>query len=55
MKRRISLLLFLVLALILNAYGGSSQSNKNEISENKEKKLVKCKKLKGKRKRILDY
>ena len=37
MKRRISLLLFLVLALILNACGGSSQSNKNEISENKEK------------------
>ena len=33
MKRRISLLLFLVLALILNACDGSSQSNKNEISE----------------------
>ena len=46
MKRRISLLLFLVLALILNAYGGSSQSNKNEISENKEKEASQVQEVK---------
>ena len=46
MKKRISLLFILALALILNACSGNSQSNKNETSENNEKEASQVEEVK---------